>query len=60
MGEEKIDPDDLAVILRNAEHRRAEDLGAWLGQLLQEWSRPRASDANLGRDATAFRGGYVR
>jgi hypothetical protein len=48
VGEEKIDYDDLAMVLRNAEHRRAEDLSAWLGQLFQEWSRHRATDANAG------------
>ena len=42
MGKEKIDPDDLATVWRNAEHRRAEDVTALLREILQEWSRPRS------------------
>jgi hypothetical protein len=29
------DPNDSATVRRSAEHRRAEDLGAWLGELFQ-------------------------
>ena len=33
--EHETGPNDLATVLRNAGHRRAEDLGAWLGELFQ-------------------------
>jgi hypothetical protein len=33
--EHEADPNDSAAVRRSAEYRRAEDLGAWLGELFQ-------------------------
>jgi hypothetical protein len=40
-----IDPDGLAEIWRSAERRRVEDMGAWLGQWLEQRRRLKVSDA---------------
>ena len=40
-----IDPDSLAEIWRSAERRRAEDMGAWLGQWVEQRLRRKVSDA---------------
>jgi len=40
----KTDPAGLADIWRNAEQRRAEDVGAWLSTFFEERRRLKASD----------------
>ena len=42
--ENKTDLAGIADIWRNAEQRRAEDVGAWLGAFLKERRRVKASD----------------
>ena len=39
------DPDVLAQVWRSAERRRAEDLGAWFSQWVEQWRRFKVSDA---------------
>jgi hypothetical protein len=40
----KDDPDSLTEIWRSAEHRRAEDIGAWLSCFFEQRRRLRTSD----------------
>jgi len=41
----QTDPDGLAEVWRNAGHRRAEDIGAWLGHVFEKQRRLKTSDA---------------
>jgi hypothetical protein len=43
--QKKTDSDSLAEVWRNAEQRRAQDIGAWLGDVFKK-RRLKASDAD--------------
>jgi len=43
--ENKIDSDGLAEVWWNAEHRRTEEIGAWLGHILEKQRLQKLSDA---------------
>jgi hypothetical protein len=46
MEREQNDTETVAEIWRNAQQRRAEDIGIWFGQFIERRRRQKASDAD--------------
>jgi hypothetical protein len=45
--EAKNDSTDFATVRRSAEHRRAEELGLWLGELFEGWQTDKLSEKDV-------------